>query len=62
MALPSEATTRIDQLAADLRRAAEARRALAAEPNTQPLFIQHADGSVYDRHGRELRGPTVGKP
>lgn len=58
MTLPSDALTRIDQLAADLRRVAQAHAAKAAEPNTDPLFIQHADGSVYDRNGRELRGPV----
>jgi len=58
MPLSSSVTTRIDQLAADLRRAAAVHAAKAAEPNTSPLFTQHPDGSVYDRQGKMLRGPV----
>jgi hypothetical protein len=58
MALDANATTRIDQLAADLRRKSAAALPKVAVHDDRPLFTQHPDGSVYDRQGNMLRGPV----
>jgi hypothetical protein len=56
--LPSDVTTRIDQLTADLRRHYSAQVAAAAAPSPAPLFTEHHDGTVTDRAGTILRGPA----
>ena len=57
MALTPEQTTRIDQLAADLRHVAAATAARTAVPSTLPLFVRHDDGSVWDRQGHLIYTP-----
>ena len=58
MALPSDVTTRVDQLHADLRRIRKAHEKRAGVPDPAPMFTTHADGSVYDRQGNKIRGAT----
>ena len=58
MALPSEVTTRVDQLHADLRRIHKAHEKRAGVPDPAPMFTTHADGAVYDRQGNKIRGAT----
>jgi hypothetical protein len=58
MALPSDVTTRIDQLHADLRRVQLQHAAKAVAPPSGPMFTTHADGAVYDRQGNKIRGAT----
>jgi uncharacterized membrane protein YgcG len=58
MALSSEVQTRIDQLAADLRRNHAAQAAVVIHPSNKPLFTTHHDGSVTDQAGTILRGPV----
>lgn len=60
MALTPEQTTRIDQLHADLHRVHERHKPRAAAPPDGPMFTRHDDGSVWDRQGRQIKGP-VGK-
>lgn len=57
MALSSDATTRIDQLHADLRRIHKGHERRAGAPDPAPMFTTHEDGSVYDRQGNKIRGP-----
>ena len=57
MALPSEVTTRVDQLHADLRRIHKSHQAHVGVPDPAPMFTTHADGAVYDRQGNKIRGP-----
>jgi hypothetical protein len=62
MALSKEAQTRVDELR-DLIEQLKARHAArVGVPLTDPLFTKHADGSVYDRKGNELRGPLPTPP
>lgn len=58
MALPSDVTTRVDQLHADLRRVAAQHAGKASAPSSAPMFTTHADGAVYDRQGNKIRGAT----
>jgi hypothetical protein len=58
MALPSEVTTRVDQLHADLRRIHKAHQEHVGVPDPAPMFTTHADGAVYDRQGNKIRGAT----
>jgi hypothetical protein len=62
MALPSDVTTRVDQLHADLRRVAAQHKCKAGVPDPAPMFTTHADGAVYDRQGNKIRGPFEVKP
>ena len=62
MAMNPEATTRVDQLHADLRRIHKQHQAHAGAPDTSPMFRTLEDGSVYDRTGRKIRGPLEVKP
>jgi len=62
MALPSDVTTRVDQLHADLRRIHKGHQPRAGVPDPAPMFTTHADGSVYDRQGNKIRGPIEVKP
>ncbi len=62
MALSPNATTRVDQLHADLRRLAAKHKPRAGAPSDLPMFTTHADGSVWDRQGHQVRGPLEVKP
>jgi hypothetical protein len=57
MALTPEQTTRVDQLHANLRLIARAHQARAGVPDAAPMFTTHADGSVWNRQGVQIRGP-----
>lgn len=57
MPLSVAAQTRVDELRDILAQLAQVHAVRAKVPNTAPLFIKHADGSVYDTKGNELRGP-----
>lgn len=57
MALTPEQTTRVDQLHADLRRVAKCHAGKCPPPNEAPMFIRHADGTVWDRYGRQVYAP-----
>ena len=61
MALPSEVTTRVDQLHADLRRIHVAHAKRVALPDNAPMFTVHSDGSVWNRQGVQLRAPVQAK-
>ena len=61
MALPSKATTRIDQLAADLQRVQTAQAKSVTVPDSTPMFTTYPDGSVYDRKGNRLFAPVPTK-
>jgi hypothetical protein len=62
MALPSDVTTRVDQLHADLARIHREHKPRAGVPDPAPMFTTHADGAVYDRQGNKLRGTLEVKP
>lgn len=57
MALTIEQRTRVHQLRDDLAQLLAPHQARVTTPDSEPLFVRHADGSVYDRKGNELRGP-----
>jgi len=62
MARDREVTTRVDQLHADLRRVRQVHTAQAGAPPEPPRFTTHADGSVWDDRGHQVRPPTPVKP
>lgn len=57
MPLPIEAQTRVDQLRDVLAQLSAGHTSRARTKSDAALFIKHADGSVYDAKGSELRGP-----
>jgi len=57
MPLSRDEQTRVDQLRDAIAQLNMQHAARVGVPNTQPLFVKHADGSVYDQKGTELRGP-----
>jgi hypothetical protein len=58
MALPSDVTTRVDQLHADLARIHRGHKSRVGVPDPAPMFTTHDDGAVYDRQGNKIRGAT----
>lgn len=58
MALPSEVTTRVDQLHADLRRVAKQHAGKAPAPSSAPMFTRDGDGTVRDRQGAAIYKPA----
>jgi len=59
MALPSEVTTRVDQLHADLARIHKAHKSRVGVPNPAPMFTRDGDGVVRDRQGTKIYQPVV---
>jgi len=62
MARDREVSTRVDQLHADLHRVHQVHIAQAGEPPSPPKFTTHADGSVWDDRGHQVRPPKPVKP
>lgn len=62
MTLSKEAQTRVDELRDLIAQLKAQHAARVGVPLTDPLFIKHPDGSVYDRKGTELRGPLPAPP
>lgn len=58
MALSPEATTRVDQLRADLRRVAAQHAAAVQAPHSAPMFTRDGDGTVRDRQGNKIYAPA----
>lgn len=57
MPLPLDAQTRVAVLRDTVAQLTAKHQTRAVAPSGAPLFVKHADGSVYDTHGNELRGP-----
>ena len=59
MALSKEERTRVDVLQTELGALQQNLAKSAGAPPEGALFQAHTDGSVYDKKGRQLRGPHV---
>jgi len=55
MPLNSDVATRVDQLAADLRKTYVEQASKATAPSSAPLFTVTHDGTVLDRAGKVIK-------
>lgn len=62
MPLPSEVTTRVDQLLATVQQVSHEHRKQTKELPASPMFTREQDGTVRDRHGNKILEGARPKP